>query len=258
MSDEKTKQNVQEAIANAKAEQRKKMQSVDKEKAKDSGSSAKVSPEEKAERAKKLAEEREAKKQERERVRAQKKAEREALQAQKKKEREAKKIAKELERKAKLANRPPAHMSKVEKAAAKLPELNEELAEHVANLTENYNVAELSRLVAHLQHSNRARSTLASADVEFEVGQRVRIVASENDPSLIDQVGTVTEMRKIRVLLEVEGVNRPVYLFASDCEALETVEASTSTDEDDESDAEGVTEDEEGFLHIEEKTGTDE
>ena len=265
-----TMDNVDEAIAKAQAVQREKLAQVEGEAVKATTTRVKLTVAERKARADEAEATKAKKKLAREKVRAQKTAERELAKKAKNEERAAKKLAKAAQKLADEANKPAAHMSKVEKAAAKLPQLDDTLQENLVELTENFTVPELSRLVAHLAHSNRVASTLASKDIEFDVGDRVRIVASESDPSLIGQEGVISEMRKIRVLLDVEGINHSVYLFASDCESLEEVEEEdTDEDSDDEvvseDDVEGTEVDEEGFLQIEDgdedecedETGTD-
>jgi len=256
-----TNKNVDEAIARAKAAVRE--QASFAESCSDDGETESVEARESRQEAARAA--KKARDEARDRIREQKKAEREAERSRKRTEREAKKAARALERARAQQNRAPAHMSKVEKAAAKLPQMNDDLSETFENLTDRYSVSDLSVLIAHLQLANRARQTLASHDVEFEEGQQVRIVSSENDASLIGLVGTVAEMRKIRVLLDVESVNKPVYLFAADCEALEEMKHESAKECDATPAPEEVTVDEEtGFLAIEsddndeeEHTGTD-
>jgi flagellar biosynthesis GTPase FlhF len=264
-----TKSKVDEAIARAKAKIRAQAAFVDEDTQVTESvekQTTKLSDQEKQARKDRLAVERAEKNAERERVREQKKAERAAAQERKKTERALKALQRQQER----ASAGPAHMTKVEKAASKLPSLGSSLSEDFASLTEKFTVGELNVLIAHLQVSNRAKQTLASNSVNFEVGQQVRITSSELDVSLIGKVGTVTEMRKIRVLLEVDGVNKPVYLFAADCEALneqvcnaevadEPSESVTedNTEEVTDEDVQGTDVDDEGFLSISEESDTE-
>lgn len=251
---------IDEAIRKAKDAQKAKM------KANSSDEPTKVSDEEKKARTlarvKELAEKKEA----REQAKAEKARTREEEKARKVEERAAKKLVKAAER-MKSGDRGPAHMKKVEKAAAKLPVLTDEVENEVSRLVAELSVQDISRLIAHLQYSNRVKSTLASGTHGLEVGQTVRIVSSENDPGLIDRVGTVVEVRKIRVLVQVPGYTRNVYLFNSDCAVTDEVVSAPIEDEveavDESEEVEGVSVDEEtGFLSVteeveEESTGTE-
>jgi len=217
-------------------------------------------------RAKELAEKKAA----RELAKAEKAQARELEKATKAEARAMKKLAKSAE-KMKDGERGPAHMKKVEKAAAKLPMISDEVANEVSRLVSEFSVQDLSRLIAHLQHSNRVQSTLRSGKTQLEVGQTVRIVSCENDPGVIDRLGVVAEVRKIRVLVQVPGYTRNVYLFNSDCEPTNEVceapvdteaEESVTENEDDDTEVEGVSVDEEtGFLTVteesDEATGTE-
>lgn len=157
-------------------------------------------------------------------------AERAAKQAELLKEREARKAAKALERGAKLAEklaaRGPAHMSKVQRAAEKLPELND-LAQGVFNdATTNLTGPMLASLAAHLAHFNRVRATERALGTKIAAGVKVTIVGG--DPRFVGKTGTVAKAQRIRCYVDVPGVNKQVYLFTSDVEALveETSEAT--------------------------------
>lgn len=253
-TDNLTSSNVDEAIAKAKArvrENARKVELGDSDMSMDVGRKEQemLSNAERAERH-----------MERERIREQKKFERDAAAAKRKEERDAKRLARELKRQQEFMNRPPAHMSKVEKAAERLPPLSDDLTASYSSLVGQFSVGELSLLIAHLQVSNRAQQTLASNGVNFSEGQQVRIIASENDASLIGKVGTVTEMRKIRVLLDVEGVKKPVYLFAADCEELNEQRIEREENPVTEEDVVGTNVSDDGFLSFseeEELTGTE-
>lgn len=255
MNDQTTTNNIDEAIARAKAQVKARMEQVEMN-AHDEATSEDDVGENCDKHDEKLS--KNLSDQEKALKREQKRKHREEERARRAEEREAKKRARALKRQLEKENRSPAHLTKVEKAAAKLPELDSDLDEELENLKAKYSVSQLSLLVAHLQLANRLTQTLASNGMSFEVGQQVRIVASENDPSLIGKVGTVTEMRKIRVHLDVEGHDKPAYLFAADCEPIEQVVLPRveQTDED----VGGVVVNDEGFLTVtedEESTGTD-
>lgn len=155
-------------------------------------------------RARLTAEQRQARDAERDRLRAQKQAERA-------KAKEARRVAKDAEKR-------PAHMSKVEKAAAKLPALNDQASSIFteATLLSRDQVAALS---AHLAHFNRVEATRQALEQAVTAGDQVRIVGG--DPRFVGQVGVVAKAQRIRCYVTLEGVKRPVYLFTSDVEKVE-------------------------------------
>lgn len=162
---------------------------------------------------------------------AKKDADRAAAKAKRDEERAAKKAARDKERAekkaAKEAAKTPAHLGKVDKAGAKLPTLDESGKEAFdlvtsANLTEG----QMATLVAHLAHFNRRRATIRSLSTKLEVGQTVTIVSSDRDPRLIGRTGTITQVRKIRVLVNIGG-KRDAYLFTADVAPIAAPAANT-------------------------------
>jgi hypothetical protein len=166
---------------------------------------AKVSEEEKA-----------AKLAKRDAERAQKKAERDAAREKRKEEREE----------ARKARTP--HMSKVTKAAEKLPELSEEASKAFNEIVMNFNASQVAALSAHLSHYNRVKATERALDRKLEVGDTVLIVSG--DPRFINKVGTVAKVQRIRCYVDVDGFNKPAYLFTSDVE-LATIEEVAAPEE---------------------------
>jgi hypothetical protein len=161
-------------------------------------------------------------------VKAAKKAERDAERDAAKKIRDAARLAKKEARAAAAGDRKPAHLAKVEKAAAKLPVMTAAVVEafdlvHAAGLTEG----QTAILIAHLAHSNRVAATLRSHDIDLEVGQTVEIVSSDRDPRLIGKHAVITQVRKIRVLAQVEGYKKESYLFASDVSPITVATTDT-------------------------------
>lgn len=150
-------------------------------------------------------------------------AEREAKKAQIEADRKARKEAKEAERAEKLAlaqaNRKPAHMSKVEKAAERLPRL-EGTAEHLfTDATANLSRDQVTALALHLQHFNRAQATERALTAKLEVGANVRITGG--DPRFIGLTGELSKVQRIRCYCTVPGLDRDVYLFTSDVTVIE-------------------------------------
>lgn len=199
--------------------------------------------------------EREAKKLERAAIQEQKKAEREAAKAAREAARAARKAEKALERAKSAEDRPVPHVGKIARVLNELPELDEETLDALETTMAGLNAQQLSLFNAHLKLRLRIDAAARSVDLEFPVGAQVRIVSSELYPHLIGQVGTVTEMRKVRVLLSVEGEEKPVYLFAADCEPLDGEQDEETATEDDEEDTEVAENEtdvvgEDGFLTI--------
>ncbi len=200
---------IDKAIAAAKARQAAKagMKGSTPEAGKGKGSKAPKEP--KAPKTPKVTdEEKAAKKATRDAERLAKKAVRDAARSEKK-------AAKELERASKKA-----HMSKVDKAAGKLPSLYAEAQEAFDNITCNFGAGQIAAIAAHLTHFNRAKATERALSQKLAEGDVVRIVSG--DTRYIGQVGNVTKAQRIRCFVELEGVNKPVYLFTSDVEVIES------------------------------------
>jgi hypothetical protein len=119
------------------------------------------------------------------------------------------------------------HMSKVEKAAARLPELNSIAETAYTDIITNFSAAQVSAIALHLQHYNRLKSTELALQSRIETGMTVRI--SGGDPRFIGCTGTVVEARRIRCFVNVSGVKKPVYCFTSDVAPI-TTHAATGTD----------------------------
>ena len=156
---------------------------------------------------------------------AQKIADRAAKQAQLKADREARKQAKAAEK----ANGKPAHMKKIDRAASKLPVLNDQMQFTFNEVTTNFSAEQITALALHLQHFNRVKATERALGQRVVQGTSVRIVAG--DPRFIGLSGTVVKAQRIRCYVEVPGIKKPVYLFTSDVEVQSTsAQASTGTD----------------------------
>jgi len=139
-------------------------------------------------------------------------------------DREARKVAKEAERQkkkeTKVAQRTgPAHMSKVDKAAERLPTLTSEAKALLDDCTSQLHPDQLAALALHIQHINRVNATQRALSAKVEAGTAVRIVGG--DPKFIGRTGVVFKAQRIRCYVTVPGVNRPVYLFTSDVTPVE-------------------------------------
>lgn len=159
--------------------------------------------------------------------------ERKKQQEEKKRQREAEREARRLQ-KQKEAERVP-HMSKVERAAAKLPLLNQQAKDVFDSAIVNLSRDQLAALAMHIEHYNRVKATEAALKAKITEGMTVRIVGG--DPRYIGLVGTVAKAQRIRCYVDLPDVSRPVYLFTSDVEQIvgeseesEEVQQATGTD----------------------------
>jgi len=124
-----------------------------------------------------------------------------------------------------------AHMSKVQKAAERLPALENDAAIIVNEITTNFSAVQITAIALHLQHFNRVYATEHALNVKLEVGQAVTIVGG--DPRFIGRVGTISRVQRIRAFVNVEELGREVYIFTSDCKVIvpEEVEPSDQNEE---------------------------
>jgi hypothetical protein len=150
----------------------------------------------------------------------------EAAKAAREKERADAKAKRDAEREAKkaekLAARKPAHMSKVLKAAEKLPTLNADAEIVFSDATSNLPAAQVAALALHLQHFNRVKATERAMNAKIEEGDEVEIIGG--DPRFIGKVGTVVKAGRLRCHVEVEGLDKNVYCFTSDVAPTEEAE----------------------------------
>jgi len=157
--------------------------------------------------------------------RAVKRAERKAEQEAAKVEKTAARAAKKADREAEKASKGPAHLSKVAKAALKLPLLSEAASAQFKRTMKALSPVEVMALSQHLQHAIRERSTIAAASVKLVEGQLVRITGGA--PKFIGQVATMAKVQRIRCYVHVDGVDKDVYLFTSDVEPVGAADAET-------------------------------
>ena len=150
-------------------------------------------------------------------------AARQARQAQLKAEREARKAAKAEAK----ASGKPAHMKKIDRAASKLPALNDQMQLTFNEVTSNFSAEQITALALHLQHFNRVKATERALGQKLEAGMLARIIGG--DPKFIGMTGTVIKAQRIRCYVEVPGAKKPVYLFTSDVEVVSSL-AATGTD----------------------------
>lgn len=149
-------------------------------------------------------------------------AEKLAAKAAKDAERAAAKSKRDAERAEKQAVKDAAkrtpHMSKVDKAAEKLPSLSSSAQASFNDVTTNLSATDISALAAHLTHFNRVQATGRALTTKIEVGDTVRIVSG--DARYLGATGTVAKAQRIRCYVTVEGASKDVYLYNSDVEKL--------------------------------------
>lgn len=145
----------------------------------------------------------------------------EAERLQRKQERDAARSAKKAQRD---AGKKPAHMSKVAKAAERLPRLDTALSDFFNQLTVNFSAAQLQALAANITHHNRVKATERALGQQLKVGDTVKIVGGE--PRYLGKTGVVNKAQRIRCYVTIDGVNKPVYLFTSDVEVMEPVKVA--------------------------------
>lgn len=161
---------------------------------------------------------------ERKALQAAKEAERAAQRAEREQERAKRKAEKDAERAAKKN----AHMGKVEKAAARLPQLTVEAQAAVEGIVTGFSAADAGAIAVHINHRCRALSTEKALGGDIKVGDRVRITSG--DTRFLNKEGAVQRSQRIRCYVEVPGVERPVYLFKSDVELVERPEAAAASE----------------------------
>lgn len=134
--------------------------------------------------------------------------------------------AREAKRAERDANKVPAHLAKVQKAASKLPALNEAAQLTFNEITTNHGRDQINAISAHLAHFNRQKATERALGMSFGVGDTVRIVAG--DTKFVGLTGTVSKAQRIRMYVSIDGFKKPIYCFTSDVELVEAA-ASAAT-----------------------------
>lgn len=142
-------------------------------------------------------------------------AARDAERATKKAERE---VARSAKKAAKASEAKTPHMSKVAKAASKLPTLSAASEELFNDISVNYSADQIAALAAHLTHFNRVKATERALGKKIVTGDTVQIRGG--DARFLGMTGTVVKAQRIRCYVEVAGVKKPIYLFTSDVEAV--------------------------------------
>lgn len=147
--------------------------------------------------------------------------------------------AKRNEAKAAKPAAAPAHMKKVEKAAAALPALSADAQAFFDDAKTALSSNDLIALSAHFQLHCRASATVESSNRKLTEGQAVEITTTDVPAYAkhIGQKGTVAKVNRVRCYIAVPGVEKLVYLHISDVSPCEAPAASVSNDEPAESPA---------------------
>ena len=134
------------------------------------------------------------------------------------------KIKKKSKRKAsafKNSSDPP-HLKKLDKAKRCLPKLNTEIAERLNKLTQNLNVNDALAVEEHIKFHIRSiqlqKAVEQKDNINLQPGQKVQIVSG--NPQHLNKMGTVDEVRNIRVYVKVPNARGRVYLYTTDVKAI--------------------------------------
>lgn len=128
----------------------------------------------------------------------------------------------------------PAHMKKVEKAAAALPALSADAQTFFEEAKAALSSNDLIALSAHIQLHCRASATVESSGRKLTEGQAVKITTTDVAAyaKFIGKEGTVAKANRVRCYIAVPGVEKLVYLHISDVTPVqEAAEAAPSEPE---------------------------
>lgn len=94
------------------------------------------------------------------------------------------------------------------------------------NAFKTLEASDRTAFIANATEFMRAEASKVSkaAAASLEVGAQVRIVSGS--AKHLNKVGTITEARRVRVFVAVEGSEKPIYLFASDVIPVEGIDES--------------------------------
>lgn len=173
-------------------------------------------------RTKRLAAERTQRQEEKDKDREARRQERQAELDKQRAERKQARDQKREARLAELAQRKPAHLSKVEKAAANLPPMNEE-TQAVFDAASKLNRTDIEILASHLSFEARKNATLQATSANLKVGMQVTVIGGQ--ARFIGQTGTVTKVQRIRCFVQLDEMGKEIYLFTSDVAPNEEVAA---------------------------------
>ena len=161
-----------------------------------------------------------------------------------KKEKAAKPPKEPKPKKEKPVRTTPAHLAKVDKVAASLPQLNDD-GNTVVTAAKNLATADICAVVAHLQVEIRRRGITAVAQGQargekLEEGARIKVVACQHNPRLIGMTGTVTKVQRVRAYAKLDGKTYKEkedgrtgdYFFLSDLKVLGVSQSTQGVSQD--------------------------
>lgn len=186
------------------------------------GTAAAPSGESVEDRAKRLTAERAQKQAEKDKERDEKRA---ARQVELDKQRAERKVAREEKRNARIAElaaRKPAHLSKVEKAEANLPQMSD-AAKEIFDLAKDLDRTDVEVLAAHLGFMARKNATLQATGANLKINMPVKVIGGQ--ARYIGATGVVSKVQRIRCFVTLDDSGKEIYLFTSDVEV--TGEAPT-------------------------------
>lgn len=111
--------------------------------------------------------------------------------------------------------RPP-RVSKLDRAADRLPVLSEGASGFINSL----DVGDYLSVIKHLQFKLRTTATVDNTQVGLKAGQVVRILGGNH--KFVGQLGTITKARRVRCYVTPVGSERELYLLTGEVEAVET------------------------------------
>jgi multidrug efflux pump subunit AcrA (membrane-fusion protein) len=159
--------------------------------------------------------------------RAQRKTDYEQAKAERAAARAAKKAEKAAELARQRAENPP-HLAKVRKAAEQLPGMSEDASSMFESVTGGLSVDDIFTLGQHLAHFVRVERTKEALNANLNEGDKVLILSGH--PKFVGQEATLTKVQRIRCYAQVEGSEKPIYLFTSDVRLLEAAIQSVPSD----------------------------
>lgn len=143
---------------------------------------------------------------------------RRAAKIQREQEQQARRASKRVIRSEKLNAKKPAHVMKLDKAALRLPVLDQNLNSTLATLKNSLSMSDIALLNEHLEFAVRSDSTLkAISGNVLKSGDRIEIISG--DANHIGKTGIVKNVKRIHAYVDVGG-KRDIYIFTSDCKVV--------------------------------------
>lgn len=111
------------------------------------------------------------------------------------------------------------HLKKLDAAESKLPELSETMKSVLRSVLFEP-VTDVNALISHLKFVVHKQGVVSAHESNsVAVGDHVTFVSG--DPKWIGVTGIVSEKRRIRCFVAVEGRQQPIYCFVSDVKKID-------------------------------------